>query len=106
MTYRWRQLDEARAELHEAANFLDDEREGWGDRFIDAVEAAIDSIVESPHTWALHRGKPRTPPVHTRSVAGFRYDIKYVIVNDDEVVIIAFAHERRKPDYWEHRISS
>lgn len=105
MTYRWRQLDEARNELHEAANFLDDEREGWGDRFVDAVEVAIASIVESPHTWALHRGKPRNPPVHTLSVAGFRYDIKHVI-RDNEVVIIAYAHERRRPEYWTHRLTS
>ncbi|QDP97732.1 type II toxin-antitoxin system RelE/ParE family toxin [Microlunatus elymi] len=105
MTYRWSQLDEARTELREAASFLEDEREGWGDRFIDAVEAAIASIVESPHTWALHRGKARTPPVHTRSVAGFRYDIKY-LVHGEEVVIIAYAHERRRPEYWARRVTS
>jgi len=100
--YRWRQHEDARKELREAANFLEDEREGLGDRFIDAVEAAIASIVESPHTWGLHRGDPRTPPIRTRSVAGFRYDIKYII-HEDTVVIIAYAHERRRPGYWSHR---
>lgn len=102
MIYRWRQHEDARKELREAANFLEDEREGLGDRFIDAVEAAIASIVESPHTWGLHRGDPRTPPIRTRSVAGFRYDIKYII-HEDTVVIIAYAHERRRPGYWSHR---
>lgn len=105
MNYGWRQHEEARNELREAAHFLDDEREGWAGRFIDAVDAAIVSIVESPHTWGLHRGNRRTPPVHTRSVAGFRYDIKY-IVHEDEVVIIAYAHERRRPGYWSHRLGT
>ncbi|WP_268239213.1 hypothetical protein [Microlunatus endophyticus] len=43
--------------------------------------------------------------MRTRSVAGFRYDIKYIIHNG-EVVIIAYAHERRRPDYWARRLNS
>lgn len=103
MTYRWRDHEAARAELREAARFLEDERDGWGDRFIDAVEAALRSIVVSPLSWGVHRGRSYDPPVHTRSVAGFRYDIKYIVVAD-EVVIIAYAHERRRPGYWAHRL--
>lgn len=102
MIHAWRQHEDAATDLREAALFLDDEREGWGDRFIDAVEAAIASIVESPYAWGLHRGSSPTPDVHTRSVAGFRYDIKY-IVHEGEVVILAYAHERRRPGYWSHR---
>lgn len=82
---------------------IEDEREGWGDRFIDAVEAALQSIVDSPPSWDLHRGRRYDPPVHTRSVKGFRYDIKYVVI-DDEVIIIAYAHERRRPGYWAQRL--
>lgn len=43
--------------------------------------------------------------MRTRSVVGFRYDIKYV-VHEDEVVIIAYAHERRRPEYWSHRLGA
>lgn len=103
MTYRWRQHDDAREELLAAANFLEDERDGWGDRFIDAVDATIRSIVESPLSWGVHRGRRYTPQVRTRSVAGFRYDIKYIVI-DNEVVIIAYAHERRRPGYWSRRL--
>ncbi len=104
MTYRWREHEAAHAEFREAVLFLEDEREGWGDRFADSVEAAINSILDSPHSWGLHRGGRREPPVRTRSVAGFRYDIKY-IVQDDEVVIVAYAHERRRPGYWASRLN-
>jgi hypothetical protein len=40
VTYRWREHEDAHAELREAVFFLEDVREGWGDRFADAVEAA------------------------------------------------------------------
>ncbi|WP_022882967.1 hypothetical protein [Gryllotalpicola ginsengisoli] len=103
MTYRWREHEAARAELLEAALLLEAERAGWGDRFVDAVEAAIRSIADAPHSWGLHRGRRFDPPVHTRSVAGFRYDIKYIVLGD-EIVIIAYAHERRRPAYWAHRL--
>ncbi|HET8928402.1 MAG TPA: hypothetical protein VFN24_11340 [Microbacterium sp.] len=104
MTYRWREHEEAHAELREAILFLEDEREGWGDRFANAVEAAVRSILESPESWGLHRGRRRNPPVHTRSVSGFRYDIKY-IVRGDEVIVVAYAHERRRPGYWAKRLA-
>jgi plasmid stabilization system protein ParE len=100
--YRWREHPAAHAELREAVLFLEDQREGWGERFADAVETAIASILESPHSWGLHRGRPRVPAVRSRSVAGFRYDIKYVVI-DDEVIVLAYAHERRKPGYWSDR---
>ncbi|QEW03868.1 type II toxin-antitoxin system RelE/ParE family toxin [Microbacterium lushaniae] len=103
MTYRWREHEAAHAELREAILFLEDQREGWGERFADAVEAAINSILESPDSWGLHRGRPRVPPVRSRSVAGFRYDIKYVVI-EDEVIVLAYAHERRKPNYWSERL--
>lgn len=105
MTSSWREHREAHEELREAAHFLEDEREGWGDRFTDAVEAAIQSIIDSPHSWGVHRGNRHEPPVRTRSVAGFRYDIKYIVV-DGEVVVIAYAHERRRPGYWTRRLDN
>ncbi|WP_152362513.1 type II toxin-antitoxin system RelE/ParE family toxin [Microlunatus speluncae] len=104
MTFRWREHEQAHAELREAALYLDGVREGWGQKFADAVEAAVESILESPHSWGLHGGKRRTPQVHSRGIAGFRYSIKY-IVRGDEVVVIAYAHERRHPDYWAQRLS-
>ncbi len=62
------------------------------------------SVIASPNSWGFHRGARREPPVRTRSVAGFRYDIKYVVL-DREVVVVAYAHERRRPGYWAHRLS-
>jgi len=103
MTYRWREHEEAHAELREAILFLEDEREGWGDRFADAVEAAIASILDAPESRGLHRGRRREPRVHTRSVVGFRYDIEYIARGGD-VIVVAYAHERRRPGYRTARL--
>lgn len=44
-----------------------------------------------------------TPPqVYSRSVTGFPFDISYLLM-DEEVQIVASAHERRLPGYWERR---
>jgi plasmid stabilization system protein ParE len=56
----------------------------------------------NPRTAGGFTGDGRVPAVRSRSIAGFRYDIKYVVV-DDEVIVLAYAHERRKPDYWSDR---
>jgi hypothetical protein len=104
VTYRWRDHEAARAELLEAARFLEDERAGLGEQFMDAVEAALRSIVDSPLAWGLRRGRRYDPPVHSRSVVGFRYDIKYIVIGDD-IVVIAYAHERRRPGYWTARLN-
>lgn len=76
MTFYWREHQEAHDELREAVFYLEQVREGWGDKFADAVEAAIESIVESPYGWSFHHGRRRSTQIRTRSVAGFRYSIK------------------------------
>lgn len=78
-------------------------RRGWGDVFMDAVDAAIESIIDPSISWGFYRQRRRTPQVYSRSVAGFPFDVIYLQI-DDEVYIVAYAHERRQPGYWEPRI--
>jgi hypothetical protein len=44
----------------------------------------------------------RSPQVYSRSVAGFPFDMIYLRI-DDEISIVAYAHERRRPGYWAQR---
>ncbi len=37
-------------------------------------------------------------------VERFHYDVIY-IVRDDEVLVVAVAHQRRKPGYWRRRLT-
>lgn len=83
--------------------YLEEVRGGLGERFLDAVDVALRSILDDPEAWSVHQGRAHVPVVRTRSVPGFRYDIKYVIVGEG-VVVLAYAHERRRPGYWSDRI--
>ena len=42
--------------------------------------------------------------IRSQSVRGYPYRIVYV-VESDAILILAYAHERRKPGYWLHRLS-
>ncbi len=41
--------------------------------------------------------------IRSRSVARFPYDIIY-FVTDEEIVIVAYASEKREPSYWVNRL--
>lgn len=103
MTFTWREHHEALDEYRAAAKWYETNRRGWGDVFMDAVDAAIESILDPSISWGFYRDRRRTPQVYSRSVAGFPYDIIYLLI-DGEAYIVAYAHERRRPGYWEDRI--
>lgn len=104
MNFAWREHAEALDEYRAAATWYETNRPGWGDVFMDAADAAIESILDPAIRWAYYRGGRRTPPVHTRSIAGFPFNIIYLQI-DSEVFIVAYAHERRRPGYWAHRMT-
>lgn len=105
MTLSWREHHDALAEYRHGAKWYEGKRGGWGDLFMDAVDAAIDSILDPSIRWGFYRDRRRTPQVYSRSVTGFPFDVVYLLL-DDEVYIVAYAHERRRPGYWEHRIEN
>lgn len=103
MTYAWREHTEALDEYRAAAKWYETKRAGWGDVFMDAVDATIESLVDPSISRGFHRGRRHRPQLYSRSIAGFPFAIIYLVL-DSEVYIVAYAHERRRPDYWEHRI--
>lgn len=70
---------------------------------MDAVDAAIESILDPSIRGGFSRNRRRAPQVYSRSIAGFPFDVISLQI-DDEVSIIADGHERRLPGYWEHRV--
>jgi plasmid stabilization system protein ParE len=90
--------DEAETELVEAASYLEDQRRGYGDRFIAAFELARQFIVDHPRSGRSERFGVRTCPIQ-----GFSYSIVYAL-EGDEVFIIAVSHYRRRPGYWRSRL--
>lgn len=99
MSRRKREHDAAREEVREAAAFYECNREGWGDVFLDAIASILDASVG----WSFYDERVTVPQLYSRSVDGFPYDLIYV-ATDDEVFILAYAQERRRPGYWLDRL--
>jgi toxin ParE1/3/4 len=94
---RLRLLRQAEAELNKAADEYDEARPGLGDRFISAVDSALESIPAVPHRW------PRVDRRHHRAlVRRFPFSIIYRF-NDTEIIVVAIAHHRRRPRDWFRR---
>lgn len=85
-------------ELAEATLYHDRERPGYGDRFVAAFHESRDFLLQFPISGRLgFRG--------TRSwkISSFPYSIVYV-VRGEILFIIAVAHHRRRPGYWQSRL--
>lgn len=105
MSLPQREHPEAAAELDAAAHWYEDREQGLGDSLLDAATATRQSISEWPRAWPQYSGWDRGPLVRTKGIDGFPYRIVY-FVTDDELVIVAYAHESRRPGYWIGRLDS
>ncbi|HET9620245.1 MAG TPA: type II toxin-antitoxin system RelE/ParE family toxin [Kofleriaceae bacterium] len=70
------------------------------DGFADEVAHGIRRIRELPAAWPMWRGRA---DVRARVMQRYPYSIVYV-VRDSQIVIIAVAHQRRRPGYWLSRM--
>jgi toxin ParE1/3/4 len=50
-------------------------------------------------------GKSLTERIRKFGLRRFRYNLIYA-VDADEIVIVAVAHHRRRPDYWHARLTA
>jgi len=90
--------DEARRELLEARDYHDEQRRGYGVRFVEAVERELALLLQFEKI-----GKSVGGGVRRRTLSDWPYGIFYRI-RGDELIIIAIAHHRRRPGYWRSRL--
>lgn len=91
----------ARQELESAIRWYEDQQQGLGIEYHDAVDLVLDSIETNPERgWKYGRQGHRVLPINR-----FPYLVYYREVGD-AVWVYAIAHERRQPDYWQHRKSN
>jgi len=84
---------EARQEFDEAFDWYAKRSTGAAIGFAAEIDAAIEKIGEDPHRF------PRTfAGCHRCSVERYPYSLVFY-QNGDEIVIVAFAHSKRKPGY-------
>jgi len=84
----------ARQELEDTVRYYDLEYSGLGRRFKEEVRKAALRISEYPKAWSIERGEVRKGLLHK-----FPYKLMYS-VEEDHILVIAVAHQHRKPDYW------
>ena len=84
----------ARQELEDAVRYYELEYSGLGRRFKEEVRRAALRIAEHPRAWSIERGDVRKCLLHK-----FPYKLMYS-VETDHILVIAVAHQHRKPDYW------
>ncbi|MBI4319192.1 MAG: type II toxin-antitoxin system RelE/ParE family toxin [Chloroflexi bacterium] len=91
-------LPEAEEEMNEAALFYEDRSEGLGLDFLEEVEHTIASILGLPKS-----GPVISENIRRRILRGFPFGVLYA-VRDDQIIIVAIAHLKRRPGYWKERL--
>ena len=95
----------ASAELRADVSWYEERGPGLGDRFEAALDSVIDGVLEWPESGSVWPGWESISGVRSRRLPGFPYRLVY-LVQPDELVVVAVAHEKRKPGYWRDRVTS
>jgi len=92
-------LPEAEAEYIEAVRFYEEQQAKLGGSLINEFERAINLITERPQAWRL----VHSSGIRRIGLLRFPYSVFYRVFSGG-VQITAFAHHRRRPEYWLTRI--
>ena len=90
---------EALAEYEAAALYYAERDPAVGQRFVAAVEDAIDRILAAPTRWRLLDDDVRRCLTRV-----FPYGVLYTI-EPDLVLVVAVTHCSRAPGYWKRRVA-
>ena len=94
-----RLLAPAQAELDEAISWYAAQAPGLSEGFLVEVLRSIELIQRHPTGW-----HPLTADVRRCRLRRFPYSVIYT-VEAGEVLVLAVAHQHRKPSYWQDRIN-
>lgn len=90
-------LEEAELELFEAAAWYESKESGLGKRFRNEIAHVLNRILEDPMLW-----RERSSGYRRVNCPVFPYYIPFFI-RAEKIIIVAVAHEYRKPGYWKYR---
>ena len=93
-----RYLPGALGDLNEALAYYNERNPSVAQRFADAVRAEEQTILDFPEIAYSLGSKLRI-----LRVTKFPYSLVYLPIEDD-ILIIAVAHHKRRPDYWKSRL--
>ena len=91
---------EARAELREARKWYYERSPLSATAFAHVVDNAVSRIVKAPTLYPLAEHGTRKLVLQR-----FPFNMFY-LPGESETVIVALAHQKRRPGYWSNRVSS
>jgi len=94
---------EAKQELAAAIGWYERQRDGLGRELLSEMDAVFAAIARSPNRFPAY---PRVAPelgVRRAAARRFPYSVAF-IDHTSAVLVLAIAHERRRPGYWAGRI--
>lgn len=94
---------DAAQELEEAAARYERESPGLGTRLIDAFEHAIDLLREELPPLTTLQGEAAHHGAKRLLLHRFPFSV-ITIQQGDEFLIVALAHQARRPGYWKDRL--
>jgi plasmid stabilization system protein ParE len=97
---------DARAELRAAALWHDERQDGLGDRFLERIHEALRRILEMPAAYPVWPGtEEAVRPIRRALVEQFPYAVAFE-GRDDQLLVLAVTHTKRRPLYWLARSTS
>ncbi len=94
----YRILSAAEAEAGAAAEFYEASASGLGSEFLDVLQSTLERLCKHPAS-----GRELTEGLRLIPMPVFPFNLIYSIVAD-ELIVIAVAHQSRRPGYWDRRI--
>jgi len=95
----YRLLLAADEEMNDAAAFDEAAASGLGSDFLDDMQHAIDAVQEMPEIGPAVQDSFRHILLRR-----FPFSIIYAL-DSNSIVVVAVAHQRRRPGYWKGRMS-
>ena len=93
-------LFEAEEEMNFSAQYYNQQSSGLGLDFLEEIEKSLQFIEKDPERWLYYEQN-----IHKYNTRRFPFSIFYVFEKDiDKIIIIAVAHQKRKPGYWKQRL--
>jgi plasmid stabilization system protein ParE len=88
---------EAEADLKSARQWYENQREGLGDEFIDAIDAVLSRVEAMPELFAV-----ALKGVRRVKARRFPY-VVYYRIQPHRVEVLAVLHGKRNPKVWQDR---
>ena len=98
-------LEKAAEEAVEAVVWYEQQRPGLGLEFDHAVNAAFNLLEDEIVPLTKMPGKAGLQGVKRLTLRRFPYDI-VVRESPKEIIVVAVAHQSRRPGYWRNRMRS